>query len=85
MCPKIRCDGESEKFCKIFCKLSRAQVFGRAGLPARQRHLTCTALCFPRAPLLALSCRTRPAVISHESSKPFARNTITILLCVNEY
>jgi hypothetical protein len=24
MCPKIRCDGESEKFCKIFLELNRA-------------------------------------------------------------
>jgi hypothetical protein len=24
MCSKIRCDGESEKFCKIFGKLNRA-------------------------------------------------------------
>jgi hypothetical protein len=24
MCLKIRCDGESEKFCKIFWKLNRA-------------------------------------------------------------
>jgi hypothetical protein len=26
MCLKIRCDGESEKFCKIFWELNRAQV-----------------------------------------------------------
>jgi hypothetical protein len=25
MCSKIRCDGESEKICKIFGKLNRAQ------------------------------------------------------------
>jgi hypothetical protein len=24
MCPKIRCDGESEKFCKFFWELNRA-------------------------------------------------------------
>jgi hypothetical protein len=28
MCPKIRYDRESEKFCKIFLKLKRAQVCG---------------------------------------------------------
>jgi hypothetical protein len=27
MCPKIRCDGESEKFCKIFWELNRALVW----------------------------------------------------------
>ena len=26
MCLKIRCDGESEKFCKIFWKLNKALV-----------------------------------------------------------
>ena len=26
MCPKIRCDGECEKFCKIFCKLNWTQI-----------------------------------------------------------
>jgi hypothetical protein len=26
MCPKIRCDGESEKFCKIFDELNGAYI-----------------------------------------------------------
>ena len=25
MCLKIRCDGKSEKFCKIFCEVNKAQ------------------------------------------------------------
>ena len=28
MCLKIRCDGESKKFCKIFWELNKATVFG---------------------------------------------------------
>jgi hypothetical protein len=31
MCPKIRCDRESEKFCKIFCVLHRAMVISCCG------------------------------------------------------
>jgi hypothetical protein len=36
MCPKIRCDGESEKFCKIFWELNRA--LDCLGLENRDGH-----------------------------------------------
>jgi hypothetical protein len=57
MCPKIRCDGESEKFCKIFWKLNWARVKMTKGAPqtasslshtrARQVHADFAAACLP--------------------------------------
>jgi hypothetical protein len=42
MCPKIRCDGESKKFCKIFWELNRALICFRAvnRINRRNRKLT---------------------------------------------
>jgi len=33
MCLKIRCDGESEKFCKFFCEVNKAWEWDRETLP----------------------------------------------------
>jgi hypothetical protein len=38
MCLKIRCDGESEKFCKIFWELNRALVEERG--PGQRKRET---------------------------------------------
>ena len=35
MCLKIRCDGESEKFCKIFWELNKAQIYAPLTFPSK--------------------------------------------------
>ena len=59
MCLKIRCDGESEKFCKIFWELNNAEgllpVCGRRG----RASLAIDARCALRAAPVSVDCRSR--------------------------
>jgi len=53
MCLKIRCDGESEKFCKIFWELNKAsgkleRVAGVAGVGAAEQDFWATQRKLPR-------------------------------------
>jgi hypothetical protein len=43
MCPKIRCDGKSEKFCKIFWELNWALKTFAAGATTTSGHRSWSA------------------------------------------